>query len=58
MPKFTALAAERICLVTWSRGTPKTWEAVMAWMSSPAKNPSCMAASSAIWASSRSSIWE
>ena len=58
MPKFTALAAERICRVTISGGTPKTCPAVMVWMSSPLRKAEIMCSSPAMWASSRSSIWE
>ena len=35
MPKLTAFALERICEVTSSRGTEKTFEAVEAWISLP-----------------------
>jgi len=58
MPKFTALALERIWLVTISVGIPNTRAAVEVWMSLPSKKSSRMAASSATWASTRSSIWE
>ena len=58
MPKFTALARRRISWVTDSVGTPKTWEAVTVWMSSPLRKAACMASSPEMQASSRSSICE
>ena len=58
MPKFTALAERRMEGVTSSGRTPKTWEAVMVWMSAPLLKPSIIAGSPAIWARSLSSIWE
>ena len=58
MPKFTAFAAERSWGVTSSSGMWNTCEAVTAWKSSPEAKASCMAASSAMCASTRSSIWE
>ena len=58
MPKFTALALERMSLVTMSTGIWNTRAAVAVWMSRPSKKSSFMAASSATWASTRSSIWE
>ena len=58
MPKFTALARERIWWVTWSWGTWNTRAAVTVWKSAPDRKAYCMAVSPEMWASSRSSIWE
>ena len=57
MPKLTAFARERMAGVTSDSGTPNTWLAVTAWMSSPARKAAIIVSSCDIWASSRSSIW-
>ena len=57
MPKLTALARLLRVGVTSETGTPKTFDAVTVWKSSPLKKASRMASSPEMWASSRSSIW-
>ena len=58
MPKFTALALRRISWVTCSGSTPNTWAAVTVWKSRPERKASIIFSSPAMWARSRSSIWE
>ena len=45
MPKFTALARERIWWVTSSGGTWNTLEAVRVWKSSPERKACCITSS-------------
>ena len=57
MPKLIALARLRISAGMPSMGTPKTSEAVMAWMSRPLAKAAFSWGMSPTWASSLSSIW-
>ena len=58
MPKLIALARRRTSAGMPFTGTPNISDAVMAWMSSPSLNACRSAGTSAISASSRSSICE
>ena len=57
MPKLIALARRLMAGSMPSIGTPNISDAVMAWMSSPSAKAWRSVGVSAMWASTRSSIW-